>query len=77
MASDVDNLKATRSSYIATLATEAAYQAANGPKPSYSIDGETVNWDTWRDSMVDKIAKLTELIQSLSGPILVRSKGRA
>lgn len=77
MATDVDNLKAIRSSYITTLATEAAYQAANGPKPSYSIDGESVNWDAWRDSMMAKVDAVTELIVKLQAPTLIRSRGRA
>lgn len=77
MASDVDNLKTIRSNYIATLATESSFQVANGPKPSYSIDGETVNWDTWRDSMTAKIDAITEMIVKLQAPTLIRSRGRA
>lgn len=77
MATDVENLKATRSSYLQTLATEAAYQAANGPKPSYTIDGETMQWDTWRDSMTAKIEVLTKMISILQGPVLIRTRGRA
>jgi hypothetical protein len=77
MATDVDNLKALRSSLIQTLATEAAYQAANGPKPSYSIDGESVSWDEWRTSTAAQIDKYTDLIVRLDGPVLVRSRGRA
>ncbi len=77
MATEADDLKTIRASYIATLKTEAAYQAANGPKPSYSIDGESVNWDAWRDSMLKKIEDLTNLIQAIAGPFSVRSRGRA
>lgn len=77
MATYAENLTAIRDGYAQTLATEAAYQAANGPKPSYSIDGETVNWDTWRDSMHAKIESLTKQIQAAGGPFSVRSRGRA
>jgi hypothetical protein len=77
VASDVDNLKATRSSLIQTLATEAAYQATNGPKPTYSIDGESVSWDEWREATLRQIDELTALIVKLQAPTLIRSRGRA
>lgn len=72
-----ENLTTIRDNYAQALATESAYQITNGPKPSYSIDGESVNWDTWRDSMLAKIDTLEKLIQSASGPFTVRSRGRA
>lgn len=77
MASDVDNLKATRSSLSQALATEAAAQAAGTGKPTYSIDGETVNWDEWREATLRQIDEITSLIIRLQGPVLVRSRGRA
>lgn len=77
MASDVDTLKAARSSLVATFAAEAAYQAANGPKPSYSIDGESVSWDEWRAATLKQIDDLSDVIVRLDGPVLIRSRGRA
>jgi len=77
MPSDVENIRQIRSDYIATLAAEAAYQLANGPKPSYSIDGESVSWDSWRDSMTAKIESLTKLLNTVGGPFLIRSRGKA
>ena len=77
MASDVDNLRSIRSNYIATLAAESAAQVTNGPKPSYSLDGESVNWDTWRDSMMARIDSISKVIQNLQSPFVIRSRGRA
>ena len=77
MPTPVENLVTIRANYIQALATESAYQVTNGPKPSYSIDGESVQWDSWRDSMTSKITELTELIQKLGGPVMVRSRGRS
>lgn len=77
MASESDNLKTIRANYIQLLADESAYQVANGPKPSYSIDGETVQWDEWRDKTMARIDALTDQIIRLTGPVLIRSRGRA
>lgn len=76
MASDVDNLKAARSSLIQALATEAAAQATN-PRPNITVDGETVAWDQWRESTQRQIDGYTELIVKLEGPVLIRTRGRA
>lgn len=75
-ATDIADLKEIRSNIIASLKAETAYQVANGPKPSYSIDGESVNWDTWRDSMQRKVIEITEAILQTQGPVMVASRGR-
>ena len=62
MATYLENLVIIRDNYAQSLATESALQISNGPKPSYSIDGQSVNWDAWRDSMMAKIAALNELL---------------
>ncbi len=77
MPSPVENLITLRDNYIQILTDESTYQLANGPKPSYSIDGESVSWDSWRDSMTAKIESLTNLINKVSGPFLIRSRGKA
>lgn len=77
MASDVDNLKAQRSSLCQALATEAALQAAGGPRPVVTVDGESVNWDQWRESTLRQIDAITTQIVRLQGPVLIRSRGRA
>lgn len=62
---------------ITIVATETAYQATNGPKPSYSLDGQSVNWDTWLDGMQSKIEKQQKLIQVIGSPWRVRSRVRS
>lgn len=74
---DAASLIALRTKFVTLLTTETDYQIANGPKPSYSLDGETMNWDQWRDGMLERIDKVTGIIQKLQGPILIRSRGRA
>ena len=75
MATDLENLISTRSSYIALLATESAYQVAHGPKPDYSLDGESYQWAGWREALLRKIESLDRLIQNRR-PYIVRSRIR-
>ena len=62
MATYTENLVIIRDGYAQLLATEVAHQIANGPKPDYSIDGQSVSWEGWREGMMKKIAALNELI---------------
>ena len=62
MATYLENLVIIRDGYAQSLATEAAYQVANGPKPDYSIDGQSVSWEAWRSGMMKKLEELNDLI---------------
>jgi len=75
MATVADNLATVKANYMLLLATETAYQVANGPKPSYSLDGESYQWDTWRAAMLDKIEVINKLIQQEDGAFEVISYG--
>lgn len=55
MATYVENLTTIRNNYAASLAAESA-----APKPSYTIDGQSVNWDTYRASLLAAIMQLEE-----------------
>ena len=68
-----DSLVAAKASIAALIATETAYQVTNGPRPSYSLDGESYDWPGWLSAMVEKIEKLNALIQVEDGAFEVRS----
>ncbi len=62
MATDAENIVAIRSALYAALATEAA-----NPKPSYSIDGQSVDWNGYRAAVLKQIADLNSLLATASG----------
>jgi hypothetical protein len=70
MATDLQNLQTIKSGLLDLLAKETTYQQANGAKPSYSIDGESVQWTEWRDRMITKIGELNTLIQNEQSPFM-------
>lgn len=74
-ATDLASLIATRSSLIAALAAEAAYQEGYGPQPSYTLDGESYQKTEWREAVVRKIELLDRLIQNRR-PYIIRSRAR-
>lgn len=39
----------------------------NGPKPSYSVSGKSVNWDTYRQSMLDAIERAQRAVVQAGG----------
>lgn len=53
MASYVDNLVATRDNYAAELASESA-----APRPSYSLNGESVDFTAYATWLRDQIREL-------------------
>ncbi len=69
MASDLDNLIARRSAVYAELA--ALTPAANGGKPTYSIDGQSVDHVGYRKSLLEEIQILNALIAAAQGPFEV------
>lgn len=76
MATDIANLKAIKSSLLASLAAETAYQETYGPRASYSLDGESYQWTEWREAICRKVAQLNLLIQQ-DEPFWVTSRGRS
>lgn len=74
---DVADLKAARSSLVAVVRDQAAAWAAAGCPPTFSVDGESYDWSSWLKAKSDEIRGLTELINSMSSPWVVRSRGRA
>ena len=41
------------------------------PKPSYSIDGESVDWTTWAKAQQDRIEQLNRMINAVDPYFLV------
>jgi hypothetical protein len=56
----VDNLILARDHIAANLAAETL-----NPKPSYSIDGESVDWTSWAKIQQDRIQQLNTIINSM------------
>lgn len=72
-----ERLQAAYEDMAVTLAMEEAYCAAHGPKPSYSLDGESYSWTEWREAQVRAMDSLKKLIQLEGGPFIVQSRMRA
>lgn len=76
MATDLQNLKSIKSQLLQSLADETAFCQASGPKPDYSLDGESYTWTGWRTAVLEKIKALNVLIQNEAGPYVIRSRAR-
>lgn len=76
-ASDIADLETTRSNLITLLKEETAAQITGGPKPSYSLDGVSYQWNEWREAVLRKVEHITKLINMIGSPWIVRSRGRA
>lgn len=66
VSADVQRLINIRDQEIANL--DAATAA---PKPSYSIDGESVDWTTYTDRLLVRIEQLNKLIVARSPYFIV------
>lgn len=75
-AQDIDDLQAARSNLIAIVKAQTAAWVTAGCPVSFSIDGESYQWNEWLDSKTKAIEDLTNLVNRLNGPWMVRSRGR-
>lgn len=73
----VDDLKAARDNLGAVVKAQTEAWLAAGCPPSFSADGESYSWNEWLKAKADEIKALQGAIQSVSGPFVVRSRGRA
>lgn len=62
MPTDAENLATTKSNMLATLASITA-----NPKPTYSIDGQTVSWTEYQKFLLESIERINTLLNS-EGP---------
>jgi hypothetical protein len=75
-AATIANLESARDNLAATLAAQTLAWVAAGRPPTYSIDGESWSWDQWVQTMTKDIQSITETINKISAPFIVRSRGR-
>lgn len=59
------DLRTIRDQIIANVKAESA-----SPKPSYAIDGESVDWTTWAKAQQDRIEQLNRMINAVDPYIL-------
>lgn len=75
MASSLTAYQAILSNLETSLANETLAQTVNGPRPQYSLDGESYSWPEWREAMMRKITACRRLINAAQ-PYIVTSRGR-
>lgn len=69
---------ATRAENLQTALNQIALRIAEvtaEKKPSYSVDGESVSWETYLATLIDKQEALEKALARASGPFEVRSRG--
>jgi hypothetical protein len=64
VASDLENLKAARTAILVAIASGAG-------KPNYTIDGQSVSWD----SLFTRLDQINKALAAVEGPVEVVSYG--
>ena len=67
MPSNLDNLQQIKSNLIAKLE-----EVTQCPKPTYSIDGQSVSWTEYYKMLMEQIKSINELIQ-MEDPYIIKS----
>lgn len=70
------DLAAARDSLVALVKAQTAAWEAAGCPPTFSVDGESYDWNNWLAGKIDAINALTKTIQTVGGPFVVRRYGR-
>jgi hypothetical protein len=70
MATIAENLATAKAGFARQLAEISA-----NPKPSYTVDGRTYNWNEYLRFLMESMKSLDEAIQSEEGPIEVVIQG--
>lgn len=70
MASDLENLITIRSNMLTKLASESS-----SPKKSYSIDGQSVDYNGWYRMMWQQLENVNKQIVAAGGPFEVETIG--
>ena len=73
----LENLQTTLDNLERIVEAQTTAWLAAGAPPTFSIDGESYDWNNWLQSKMDAIDKYTDLIQKRGGPFVVRSRVRA
>lgn len=72
MATDLANLTTIRSNLLSALATASA-----SPKISYNIDGQSVDYNTYYESLWRQLEQVNKQISTAGGPFEVETLGEA
>lgn len=73
----VDDLKTIRENLATAVKAKTAEWVTDGCPVTYSVDGESYQWNDWLKAKMDEIDAITVTIQKLSSPFIVRSRGRS
>lgn len=73
----VANLEAAIDNLEQLIEAKTAAWVTSGCPPTFSIDGESYDWNNWLQGKIDAIDRLKDLIQSRGGSFVVRSRVRA
>jgi hypothetical protein len=46
------------------------------PKPTYSLEGQSVSWESYLSMLLDKLETLNKAIQQAGSPFQVTHRGR-
>lgn len=76
-AATVASLKRSRDNVAAIIETQTDAWVAAGMPPTFSVDGESYSWSEWLAARTKEITDLTDAIVKVSGPWVVRHRGRA
>ncbi len=76
MPTALQNLQQIKEDAVTTLALEMAYEAANGPKPDYSLNGKSYSWMAYKTAMAAFIKELNVLVQQ-EQPYFIASRGKS
>ena len=68
MATDLENLLTRRSNILSTLAGLTS-------KASYSIDGQSVDHNVYRKSLLEELSLINGMIEALEGPVEIITEG--
>lgn len=72
MATDLQNLTTIRSNLLSKLATISA-----DPKPSYNIDGQSVDYNAYYAALWGQLEQVNKQISTAGGPFEVETLGEA
>lgn len=71
MATAAENIQTAIDALAAKIATLYA-----DPKPNYNIDGQSLDWNQYRDSLNKQMSDLLDLRMKIASPFEVRSRVR-
>lgn len=70
MADDVAALERIKANIIANLE-----QISAKPKPSYSVDGQSISWESLFNSYMNQLDSINAKINQAAGPFELHSEG--